>query len=223
MERKYIYIRSIVSLLMCTGAYGANAQESTNLTFNYGFTVTTNYVYNGATQTDDGPAFQPFFELGYNGFYAGAWASTGIDFGNSDSVEVDLLLGYRHYFESGYYLTAGYGWYHYDDSHFCCESLTLTAGGPLGDTGISGELWYDYATTYETSAYKASVSYQLQNDVSLAASYGHEELLDNDFWTVGGSYSVNDNYTLDLTYYGTEAGNAGLSDPGFVLSLTGYF
>jgi uncharacterized protein (TIGR02001 family) len=61
-----------------------------------GATLTSNYLLDAQTQTQDGPAFQPYLEVEFPpGFYVGAWLSN-VDFGDdTDTLETDLYLGFR--------------------------------------------------------------------------------------------------------------------------------
>ncbi|SEA56754.1 TorF family putative porin [Alkalimonas amylolytica] len=80
------------STLLCAVILPAQANWTLELA------VTNNYLFNGVSQTDKKPAFQPglTWEAG-NGFYAGFWGSN-VDFGEGTKVEVDGYLGYYHQF-----------------------------------------------------------------------------------------------------------------------------
>jgi uncharacterized protein (TIGR02001 family) len=54
----------------------AGAQE---FALNYGVAVTSNYISDGVTQSNDNPALQGYVEGSYGLFYGGVWAST-VDF-----------------------------------------------------------------------------------------------------------------------------------------------
>ena len=107
-----------MSLAACT-------VHAVDLTANAG--LTSNYVFRGFTQSDDGPAIQGGIDYApSNGFYAGAWAST-VDctianpcFGgnrNGDGLEVDLYLGYHAKLKDNWGLDIGYIRYEYTDSN----------------------------------------------------------------------------------------------------------
>ncbi|MCC5826514.1 MAG: choline transporter [Alkalimonas sp.] len=80
------------STLLCAVIVPAQANWTLELA------VTNNYLFNGVSQTDKKPAFQPGlnWEAG-NGFYAGFWGSN-VDFGEGTKVEIDGYLGYYHQF-----------------------------------------------------------------------------------------------------------------------------
>ena len=46
--------------------------------------LTTDYIFRGISQTDEGPAIQGGFELAYNILYLGVWGSN-VDFGTSST------------------------------------------------------------------------------------------------------------------------------------------
>lgn len=72
----------------------APASGSPQFQLSYGVGLTTNYVSKGLTQTDNGPAVQPYLELGYGIGYAGLWASNA-SFGGVEDTELDVSIGVR--------------------------------------------------------------------------------------------------------------------------------
>jgi len=54
--------------------------------------LTTNYVFRGISQTDDGPAIQGGFDYAQDIFYIGTWASS-VDFVDDTTMELDLYAG----------------------------------------------------------------------------------------------------------------------------------
>jgi hypothetical protein len=61
----------------------------------FGVIGTTDYVFRGISQTDEGPAVQPFAEARYGMFYAGTFLSN-VDFNAPDpDTEVDFSFGLR--------------------------------------------------------------------------------------------------------------------------------
>ncbi|WP_306752339.1 TorF family putative porin [Paracoccus actinidiae] len=70
------------------------ASLGTEITLSYGVTLTTNYISKGLTQTDDGPAVQPYLELGYGIGYVGLWASNA-SFDDVEDIELDVSVGIR--------------------------------------------------------------------------------------------------------------------------------
>ncbi|MDP4528186.1 TorF family putative porin [Alkalimonas delamerensis] len=84
--------KPLIAVCLSCAAFSVQANWSLELA------VTNNYLFNGVSQTDKKPAFQPglVWEAG-NGFYAGLWGSN-VDFGEGTKVEADGYLGYFHQF-----------------------------------------------------------------------------------------------------------------------------
>ncbi len=88
--------------------------------FSANVALTSNYVYRGITQTNEGPAIQGGFDYSYApvGFYAGIWASN-LDFnaGTNDnaSIEIDYYAGFAGEFSNAISWDVGGIYYHYPD------------------------------------------------------------------------------------------------------------
>jgi uncharacterized protein (TIGR02001 family) len=61
--------------------------------FSANIAVTTNYIFRGVSLSDDHGAVSGGFDWGYNGFYAGTWASS-ISAVETESFEIDYYAGY---------------------------------------------------------------------------------------------------------------------------------
>ena len=78
-------------------------------------TLSTNYVFRGITQTDDGPAISGGFDVATeDGFYAGVWGSS-VDFSDGTTMELDLYGGYA-FAAGGFDWDVGLIYYAYPDS-----------------------------------------------------------------------------------------------------------
>lgn len=69
-------------------------EQGSPFTFSFGVGLTTNYISKGLTQTEDGPAIQPYAEIGYGIGYLGFWASNA-KFGGVSDTELDVSIGVR--------------------------------------------------------------------------------------------------------------------------------
>ena len=190
------------------------AAAPSDLAVYYGASITTNYLFNGVTQSADKAAFQPWAEIDYKGFFGGFWAST-VDFGGADNWEIDLYAGWRKFFQNGSFIMLRYAEYFYDDSGDCCASWTVWGGMPFGQSGFNGELWYDYSPTYKTNAYYARLNYAANDQWTLTGAFGHDEFYVTDFWDVGAKYQLTPNAALEVKYHGT----SNWPDAGVVASL----
>ncbi len=136
--------------------------------FSANVALTTDYMYRGVTQTNEGPALQGGFDYAYGGdaipfgFYAGVWASN-VEFNiggntNDSSIEIDYYGG-------------------------------LTGELPMGD-GVSwdiGALYYNYpdqnedaAADYDFLEFYGSLGYTFP--LSLEPTIGFGLAYSNDFY-----------------------------------------
>lgn len=151
----------------CGLASPALAQD---VTYSAGVAVTSNYVSNGVTQTQDGPAVQPYLEVALGGFYAGTWMSN-VDFGTGDSVEIDLYLGYRTKLADLVFLDLGYARYFYDDSGDCCGEFKLSALVPVGDD-FGLQAYFAYDPENDKLNTRATLAYEVSEQFALSGTYG---------------------------------------------------
>lgn len=184
--------------------------------------VTTNYVFRGFTQSDDGLAVQGGIDYTpKSGFYAGTWAST-VDFPTTgSSVEVDLYLGYNVKLDNDWGLDVGYITYEYTDSAIDANRELFIGANYKGfrlyyyhgnDTG-SGVNDIDYS--YLDFKVKVELPQQVfflghighkepdsgsgVNDVSLGVSKEFKELWDLDLALTLTSEDLTDNEEFFLT------------------------
>ena len=86
----------LAALPLVSFAQEAEGVEEAESPFSWSVAVTSDYVFRGISQTDEGPALQA--DLTYtvpSGFYVGAWGSN-VDLGDGGpSMEVDTFIGYN--------------------------------------------------------------------------------------------------------------------------------
>lgn len=197
-------------------ATSAHAQD---LAVSAGFSFLSEYVSQGL-RFSDGPAIQPYVELGFGGVYAGAYLS---------NVEQDITLANR---EVGIYL--GYrgevGAFSYDASVYRYIYDEAFPGFPPTDYNefiFSGTYALSDAV-YLTGRIGHAPEFE-QNDLSLAIDYytnlpglalaARAGNVDTNYgewnyWSLGASYAANDNVSFGLDYHDTDA------DPDLGLSNT---
>jgi uncharacterized protein (TIGR02001 family) len=112
-------LRTTLRLIsLATLCWLATTAAAADLKGNVG--ATTNYVFRGFTQSDNGPAIQGGVDYTHNsGFYAGAWAST-VKFcnGGCDSgLEADLYFGISFKLQNELVFDLGYIAYEYSNSN----------------------------------------------------------------------------------------------------------
>jgi uncharacterized protein (TIGR02001 family) len=82
-------IKSCVLGAVLAAALAMPAQAEDKLKLSANVALTTDYVFRGQSQTDEGPAIQGGFDATWKVFYLGVWASN-IDFGAATNVNGNL-------------------------------------------------------------------------------------------------------------------------------------
>ena len=91
-------MKNSLSLCLITAAVAfspvLSAEEESPHQISANFTLTTDYLYRGISQTLEGPALQGGFDYSHapTGFYVGTWASN-VDFGGDANIEIDYYGG----------------------------------------------------------------------------------------------------------------------------------
>lgn len=112
-------------------ALALSAAASAHADLSSTVTVVSDYMFNGVSQTDNGPALQASLDYGFDsGAYIGTWASN-VDFGDADdtSLEWDYYAGYYTELTDSVSLDTGLAYYTYH-----------------GDSDVGNDL--DYAEAY---------------------------------------------------------------------------
>lgn len=202
-----MYRKTMIGAAILAAAGGAASAEEFAL--NYGVAVTTNYISDGATQSNDNPALQGYVEGSYGMFYGGVWSST-VDFGDDpvygdDSLEFDLYAGIRptlgdFSFDISYYR------YLYDKSGDCCGEFVLVAQYPIADFGDIGvEFDYDPVNHTNFGYLAGALTFAEVWEVggSVGSDFGSEDWGDDDkvAWDAGVTRAIGDKATVDLRYY----------------------
>jgi uncharacterized protein (TIGR02001 family) len=184
--------------------------------------LTTNYLFRGISQTDEGPAVQGSLEYNYTpwGIYLGAWASN-VDNATSDGeIEIDWYGGLR-----GEFAATGIGWdlgaiyYNYpggDDSDPDEDYVEAKVGlsyafedVPLQPSTAATVYWSPdyYAETGDAVYVDGSVGLSLPYEFGLAFHVGYQDVdeIDGDYidWRIGISRQVL-GFGLDVSYWDAE-------------------
>lgn len=155
---KAIAIASLVSASALT-AQVANAEVSFNAS------VVSDYVWRGFSQTDNGFAIQGGADYSHeSGAYAGIWGSN-VDFGDDDSIEYDLYVGYAMEVAEGIELDLGYISYNYDDSGNCCGEYYVGASKDAFSAMLSIDADGEY--NYLEGGYSMELPEELTLDLHL--------------------------------------------------------
>ncbi len=166
------------ALLMGASMVLANSQPVlAEIEGNFG--VTSNYIWRGVTQSNDGPSVSGGLDFAStSGFYAGTWVGT-IDWGMGGATETDFYAGYSG--EAGDFgYDVGYIYYAYFDDDYADSDFGEVyfngsyAGFGFGlaytvNSQVDDGMLFDTGDMY----YNVSYGWELANDFSLGLLYGY--------------------------------------------------
>ncbi|MBP1629010.1 MAG: exported protein [Holophagaceae bacterium] len=213
----------LVGTLSAMGAiaFAEDAKPASPHTITGNFSLTSNYVFRGLTQSDKKPAIQGGYDYSHAcGFYAGVWASSEqwvSDGGyGKNSLETDFYLGYKYSPVKDLTLDLGAIEYYYPGRYEADSTKPHTTEAYLGvsykwasfkfshsltsdffgSTDAKGVNYYDFTATpslpYGLTLALHAGRQDFKKDYSSFASY-------NDY-KVGISKEVVPSYTLALAY-----------------------
>lgn len=195
---------------------GALAGESTsNLTAN--LTFTSDYVFRGISQSQNGPAVQGGIDWTSDRFYAGVWASS-IDFGGGAPSEIDIYAGFAPTLGT-VDLNFGAIYYAYPKANDPASGefnyFELNAGARRDFGSATVNLALNYSPDYFGESgnalfFEGSIGVRLGRNFELSSAVGHQWIENNaafgtpDYltWNVGVGYTW-EQFTLDLRYHDT--------------------
>jgi len=149
----------------------ASAEES----FSANAGLTSNYVFRGQTQSDDGIAIQGGIDYTHETeFYVGGWASSvdEVNGGDGSGFEIDLYAGWAHSWDD-FGLDIGYIVYEYTDKKFAEGAKEFYIGfdwGPVGITYYDGS--DDAAGASDYNYVDVGLDIEMIDDVLLSFHYG---------------------------------------------------
>ncbi|MCV2886358.1 TorF family putative porin [Aestuariibacter sp. AA17] len=133
---------SAIALLCALSSSAAMANWSTTVT------ATSDYMFNGVSQTDNNPAIQGSIDYSAeSGWYAGTWASN-VDFGDETDVEWDVYAGNYWQLTPEIGLDAGIAYYTYHGASYSDELnypeayAKFNYASNLGTTEFN--MWYSW-------------------------------------------------------------------------------
>jgi hypothetical protein len=223
-------------LIITTAAVAAwstsvHAQE---LSFGVGIDAMSEYVSQGL-RLSDGGALLPYAEVYYGSFYGGVYIiNTEQDLTLSD-YEAGVYLGYSgavgafSYDASWNYYVFNEPFAEFGDEFVPTDYWEVVLSGTYGLTDalfVTGRA--GLAPEFDQVDLSLAVDVVTPVDgLALNTTYGSvdTDFGDWDYWSLGGSYAVSDNVSLDLTYHDSNAGpEIGTSADGlFVATLSLYF
>ncbi len=182
--------------------------------------LTSNYVWRGMTQTDNSPAIQGGFDLGYKGLYVGVWGSN-VEFGSTydESMELDVYAGYAGEL-AGIGFDIGVIEYAYpnntDALNFAEAYFGLSKG--FGDFEMGAKYYaaIDVPSGADKLDYwQVDTSYALPMDFGISASYG-------DYEDTGSNYIVSlskafDKFEVSIAYTDFDADSGSADDQDHII------
>ncbi|MFC5344597.1 TorF family putative porin [Brevundimonas staleyi] len=210
---------------------GAASAQDTQFAFNA--SVTSDYVFRGASQSDEGLALQGGVDMSVGSFYAGAWASS-VDFGDSTDAEIDLYGGYRTE-AAGFALDFGVVGYTYVDAPsipnagYGFVEFKAAASRAIGPVTAGAAVYYSpdfFGVDDEATYVEGNVAFTPADKWSVSAALGKQFLdFSDDYvtWNVGVGYALTDNLSVDVRYHDTDVDNAPLYDGRVAATLKAAF
>ncbi len=206
--RKQLISMALLALM----PLAAQAQEDDGSGFNWNAAATSEYMFRGISQTDDGPALQAGAGYSFsNGFYVGGWASN-IDFGDDTDAEIDTFVGWNGDLNDNLNLDVQLIRYNYvgepDGVDYAYNELV----GKLSFAeNYSATLGYtnDFLNT-DTDSFYAAVggSWTVGNEVNLTAGLGYTTVQGPEDGYLDYSVGVNRDFgpvNIGLGYIGTDS------------------
>ena len=213
-----------VGLLGLAIAPVATQAAEAELTANAG--ITSNYVFRGLTQTDDGIAVQGGVDYVHEvGVYAGAWASNVELSAGDKGYETDLYVGYNFKLNEDVLFDVGYITYLY----------TSTNGNPDADEIYFGASFKDVSVTYYSGNRDAGADYSyidlkysmaLPSDFNLHVHYGNmsDDAVSSDYQDVAVGVSKEiEGFDVGLTVTTIDHDNSNLEDDEVFITVSKAF
>lgn len=213
----------------------ANAQELPG-ELSANVALTTNYVFRGITQTDDGPAIQGGFDYSQGIFYIGTWGSS-VDFGDDTTMELDVYAGIAPEWNMLAFDFGVIGYFYPDSPDLATGSQDFVEiyGGvsaPAGPFEVGGSVAFSpdfYGEIGDAWYYALSLGLPLEEYTGIPgfgvdAGYGFsrfdDDLLGDDYddWNAGVTASFF-GLDFDLRYFDT-SGIAGGNDSSVAFTVS---
>ncbi|GIU32076.1 hypothetical protein TUM4644_31990 [Shewanella colwelliana] len=162
--------------------------------------LTSDYTFNGVSQTDNGPALQASLDYGFDsGWYVGSWASN-VDFGSGDDTWLELDFYGGKYFDltDRFSLDAGIAYYtyhgdSYSDEYKYPEAYTKFGyGSSLGQTELN--FWYSWDYFGLDAGHyimMAAHTFTVAEGHDIRVSFDRSTSQDEDKWSWNGKDAYN--------------------------------
>jgi uncharacterized protein (TIGR02001 family) len=214
-------MKKLMSLAMLAGAATVATAGVANAEVSASVAMTTDYVFRGVSQTDNGAAIQGSFDWSNDQFYAGLWGSN-VNFGatapnETASMELDAYVGWTpttgpvswdlslvgYFYPNGDDTVAGGGEMDYFEGIVGAEWAIVDAFSVGGQVAYSPEF---FGETGEALYYEVNGKYEFNDAFNVSAAWGNQDVDDTgDYstWNIGAAYAIH-GFTLDLRYHDTD-------------------
>ena len=226
---KLSLLTAAATLSMGGTAFAAD-DTGPSVTFNIG--AASDYVFRGASQTDENPQIFGGADVSMGQFYAGVWGSN-VDFNDSTDAEIDVYAGFKPTL-GAVSLDLAAIYYGYIDapsgSDYGYAEFKAAGSVPIGKGSLGAAVYYSpdfFGSVDEAVYYEVNGSIGLAEKFTISGALGRQELKgpgDYTTWNVGVGYALNDHIGIDVRYHDTGAHEFGkLYDSRGVVSLKATF
>ena len=215
-RREVGIIKSCVLGVALAIGLGTGAQAGDNkLTLSATTVFVTDYLFRGVTNTGNGPAAQPEFDLTYGIFYAGAWGSN-TDFG--DGIEIDYYVGITPKWRNVTFNFAALE-YTFPGANSEADYFEAKAGaswtGGAWTIALTNYWSPDFANAFGSSdAIEGQLGYAFQNWMIfnffkpiISGGVGHQsfdhDASDYEYWNAGLTLGFLEHWSVDARYWDT--------------------
>lgn len=192
--------RPLVPALLAAGLATLPAMASAqSVALSFGAALTSNYVDDGVSLSNNNPALQAYIEGEFSGFYLGLFATTVRD--GTDDYEVDIHAGYRADVNEVLSFDVGVARYMLNNSG---GSNEITAALGIAATPQLGfELFAGHDPQARNTRTRLTGAWDFGNGLSVSASVGANQANANTFWNFGATYALSETFSVDLRYHDT--------------------
>ncbi len=206
--------------------------------FSANVALTTDYIFRGFSQTDEGPAIQGGMDMTWNIFYVGVWGSN-LDFGGDGNggdvanIEIDVYAGITpklgpvdldfgviyYAYPQAQDATAELDYVEFKAGASTALAESLTVGATVfyspEYTGAVGENWVLEGKAElalpKTAGLSPSISALVGTQFGDEASGG----VDYTYWNAGLSVGFREKFSLDVRYWDTDRPSTACAGPLF--------
>lgn len=187
----------IAAAVAMSALFAGSAMAEGEFSFNVG--ATSNYMFRGVSQTDNGGAIQGGVDYTSGIFYIGGWASN-VDFGSKADYEADVYFGLRPQVGN---FSFDVGMVHYmypNETDLNATEIKTAVSHPMGAGEIGAAMYLD-ASTLEDPYVEVFASYPLTDKFSVSGAMGSVSAGGGyTHFNFGGTYALTSDLALDVRY-----------------------